>query len=643
MVKKYVINAVIVTTLFIVSALEAQDKRIEKADQKYEGRAYIDAAKVYERVARSGYKSEELLKKLGNTYYFNAKYQQSSKWYGELIAMGDVDEPIYYLRYSQSIRALGEDEKAEKYYNIFLEKTGPQNNFTDAKSYLNIIEQNSGRYDMSPFEFNSEAIEFGGFVKDDVFYFTSSARKKGTRKIIDGWSNQYFLDVFTVNYDSVNQSYNKVKRGKQKLNTKEHDASMTITKDGKTLYITRSNSSPNSLDVDPDTGKLKIYRATLNEKGEWTNFEDLIINSDSYSTAHPVLGPEEKTLYFVSNRPGGYGETDIYMSFIKENGALSEPINLGTGVNTKGRESFPFVTQNNELYFSSDGHYGLGGYDVFYVDLKDKLYRMINVGKPINSSYDDFAFSINSQGKGFVSSNRPEGQGQDDIYLFTETIPIKDAINTSVNGVVLGDQTGQPIEGVEITVRDIKGNLINSVVTNAKGEYKIEINKFYDNTIIVTKQDYEGQDLVIPSNPNGKDIIQDIKLTSTKIEVVDNTDIREQLNMPPIYFDFNESTIKEAAALELEKIVALLKEYPTIKIEVRSHTDSRGEDDYNLRLSERRAKATVAYIISRGVSADRITGKGFGKSILINECDTRNKCSDEEHAKNRRSEFIIKQ
>jgi outer membrane protein OmpA-like peptidoglycan-associated protein/tetratricopeptide (TPR) repeat protein len=638
---KLLFSIVLVAFLMNATRVNAQSKRLKTANKKYTERSYIDAAVVYERVVKSGFKSIEILKRLGNTYYFNANYKKAAQWYAELIALKNLDEPIYYLRYSQSLRTLGKDSKATQMYDTFLKEYDHKGTVKDVQSYLKIIEKNSDRYAIKAMKSNSSVMEFGGFFSGDLFYFTSSAPKKGLSKMIDHWTDGYFLDVFTAKYDSVNHSFDNVERAKQKINTKPHDVSLVISKDGKTMYITRNNNSINTPEGKEDSGQLKIYRASLNDKGDWDDFEDLAINSDLFSTAHAVLSSNEKVLYFASNRPGGYGETDIYRSFIEEDGSLRKPQNLGPEVNTKGRESFPFITQNNELYFSSEGHFGLGGYDVFYVDLKKEVLQIVNIGKPVNSKQDDFAFSINPKGKGVISSNRASGRGLDDIYLFTETKPISEAINTLLTGVVIDDKTELPILGAELSLRDTKNILITKVKTNQLGEYAVKINRFYDHIIDATEPDYEGKNDFIKAAINAISIERNFRLTKTKIEVVDGLDIRGQLNMPPIYFAFNKFKIESEAALELEKIVALLEEYPNINIEVRSHTDSRGKDNYNLALSEKRAKATVAYIRSRGISVDRIQGKGFGETMLVNQCDNDTKCSKETHYLNRRSEFMI--
>jgi outer membrane protein OmpA-like peptidoglycan-associated protein/tetratricopeptide (TPR) repeat protein len=424
-----IIIALFITLQFLSIEVSAQKKKLEKANEKYEQLAFIDATEIYLEVAKSGYKSEELYKKLGNSYYFNANYENADKWYRELFAIAPaVNEPIYYLRYSQSLKAIGKDEESEKWFDKYAEKVGlSEKKYKKAEDYLAIIEKNSNRYNIKPLSINTTGIDFGSAFLEDKIVYASTQNKTSNFKRKSPWDGLSFLDL----YEARKNKYGEL-IGSQKLkgdvNTKLHESSAIFTKDGKTMYFTRNNTKRKSKRSKKQIQNLKIYRAHLiNDK--WVNVEDLSINGDDFSTAHPALSSDETLLYFASDRPESIGQTDLFKVSINVNGSLGNVINLGEAVNTKGRESFPFITKDNELYFSSDGHYGLGGYDVFYTKINEDTTfgSLLNVGKPINSSFDDIAFIIEDH-KGYISSNRLGGLGYDDIYSFVEIEDIKEIL-----------------------------------------------------------------------------------------------------------------------------------------------------------------------------------------------------------------------
>jgi outer membrane protein OmpA-like peptidoglycan-associated protein len=390
-----------------------------------------------------------------------------------------------------------------------------------------------------------------------------------------------------------------------------------------------------------DVQILKIYRATL-VNGEWTNIEDLSINSDVFSNAHPTLNADESILYFVSNRPESIGQTDIYFSKISEDGTLGNVVNLGYVVNTEGRESFPYITDNDELYFSSDGHYGLGGYDVFYVNLNDKDTQLINVGKPINSAFDDIAFVINNETKqGFISSNRKEGKGLDDIYGFIEAIPISEIIpKTIIYGRVTNKRTHKPVVNATVILNDLNNHPLKTVKTEVTGKYEFHANRDTQYLVSAFMPSYIGDESHIVTEL--EENVLNLELQQDEYKIKTGDDITHALNLQPIYFVFDKYNIRPDSEIELQKVIALLNTHPKLKIDIRSHTDSRADDIYNMQLSNKRADSTANYIIIRGgIEASRITGKGYGETQLVNKCYNGITCSEEEHEQNRRSEFIV--
>lgn len=625
------------------SAVIAQERKVEKANKNYEQLDYVDAQKIYLAVAGKGYKSEELFSKLGNSYYFNAQYDEAVKWYGRLFTFTQAPaETISFLRYSQALKATGNDEKAKEYYDAYNAKTGSNPNVKTAVDYMALIEQNSGRYELKPIEgiYNENKISFGHTKLGNNLIYASTS---GTETFINkksAWDGLSFLSLYEIELDDQNVAIGKPKELKGALNSKFHESSPVFTKDGNTMYFTRSNITYKNK---KDDQKLKIYRSKMVD-GKWQEAEELNFDSDTYSSAHPALNADDTKLYFSSDRPGGFGESDLYVSTISEDGSIGQPINLGAEINTGGKETFPFISTENELYFSSDGHFGLGGLDVFYVKIKDDTFgSLLNVGQPVNSSADDFAFGINETTKrGFISSNRTETEGQfvyDNIYSFLETQPIIDMYLAKIDGYVTDKQTGKPLENASVTLTDSKGNVYAQLKTDAKGHYQVETNKFESYFIKAEKEGYDTDEKVSKTNMETQQI--DFQLQQNKVVIEAGTDLSKVLNIPIIYFDFDKSNIRPDAQVELEKVFAALNEYTQLKLHIRSHTDSRGNDAYNKALSERRAKSTLDYLVSKGIASNRLKSEGLGESELVNNCINGAQCSEEEHQKNRRSEFIV--
>ena len=468
----------------------------------------------------------------------------------------------------------------------------------------------------------------------------ASARNTDEKKIYS-WNDEPFLDIYQVSVEKNDDD--KFEYGSADfitatdVNTDYHEASVAITKDGKTMYFTRDNvTRKNKLDYDKKgTSHLKIYSASL-VGDNWENIAELPFNDDIYSTGHPTLSADETKLYFVSDREGGLGQTDIYKVDILGNNEFSEPENLGEKINTEGREMFPFISKDSTFYFSSDGHLNLGLLDIFKSNiLKDNTAQAENMGAPYNSGFDDFAYFINEgetdeDKTGYFSSNRPGGQGSDDIYGFDASI-----CKQQIEGIARDKDTNEILSGVTVKLINEVGKVISEVTTTEDGEYEFEAdcNKKY--TVVGTKEDY-------------KDDLKDIT-TDNEHEKVNNADLYleplikdNQIVINPIFFDFDKWNIRTDAQYELENIVDVMRTHPTMVIKIESHTDSRGSDRYNMKLSDRRAKSTRDYIISRGIAAERIeSALGFGESQLLNKCSNGVKCSKEEHQLNRRSYFYI--
>ena len=623
----------------------AQEKLITKANEKYDEYSFSPAIDIYKKVLDRGYVSADLLKKLGNSYYYNADYEDASKTYKRLVDEypGEIG-PEYYFRYAQTLKTLEEYDASKEVMGKFLEATsddGRATAYKDEKDYLNDIKRNSGRYNVSPFQYNSPYSEFApSFYKEGLIF--SSDRDTGNfARYRHTWNSKDFLDLYKVNADSISQG-TVIKFGDH-VNTRLHESTSTVNKAGDVLYFTRNNFKSGKY-VKDEKGviRLKIFKAKMVE-GVWSNIEELPFNSNDYSVAHPTLSADEKTLYFASDMPGSLGESDIFRVSINDDGTYGTPENLGSVINTEARETFPFVSSEDVLYFSSDGHPGLGGLDIFATKVANGRLdgNVMNVGEPVNGRMDDFTFIFNEETKkGYFASNRSEGQGADDIYAFLETKSLVIDCEQAISGVVRDKISNEPLIGASVKVINENNDEIMSAITDAEGKYSLLVDCTQGNFVRAMTEGYiPSEEYLGKSDGEPKTI--DFYLERNSISAGFGDDLAKLLQLSTIYFDFNKYNIRKDSEIEVEKVIAAMEKYPSLRIKVNSHTDSRGKDSYNLWLSQKRAEATVNYMIKRGIAKERLDSEGFGETKLINQCANGVKCSDKDHELNRRSEFII--
>ncbi len=634
-----------ITVLTAITSSYAQEGAIKKAEKQYDKFAYIDATKTYERIAEKGYKSADMFQKLGNAYYFNADLAKAAKWYGELFAMNTEVAPEYYYRYSQALKSIGEYQKADQMMATFNQKVTDDSRgkrFTEKKNYLEVIKANSGRYTIEDAGINSAFSDYGSSFSGTKLVFTSARDTGSFSQKKHKWTNQNFTNMYAAE-SGTDGALGTPEKFAKNVNSKFHEATPVFTKDGKTMYFTRNNFNKGKIGKDASkVTLLKLYKATLVEN-QWINATELPFNSDNYSTAHPVLSPDEKTLYFASDMTGTHGQSDLWKVKINDDGSFGTPENLGDTINTEGKETFPFVTDENELYYATDGQPGLGGLDIFMsrINADGTLTAPINIGEPANSPQDDFAYLIDTKTrKGFLSSNRDGGKGFDDIYKFLETRKL--IFEQELSGLVTDSETGAPLANTKITVLDEKFNKIKEVVSDDKGFYdlgKLESGKTY--YVRAEKEPYETKEQKVTLGFDKDKTDLPIQLEKIIKTVTVGDDLAKAFGIKIIYFDLDKWNIRPDAALELEKILDVMKQYPNMKIDVRSHTDSRQTFKYNEKLSDRRAKSTMAWLVKNGVDTSRLTGKGYGETQLVNKCADNIQCTEEEHQANRRSEFII--
>jgi outer membrane protein OmpA-like peptidoglycan-associated protein len=652
---------------------KATKSALRKANKEYEKFAYVKTTELLLELAESGYESEDMYQKLGNSYYFNNKMYDAAKWYGELMRFNEDQEDFeYYFRYAQALKVIKKYTESDKWMTKFYlinQSDLRARAFafrTDYKEKIEAIENNRPIYNLNT---NSANSDFGTAQYQRQLIFASSrertdltslARKDSLIKInkYHSWNNKPFLDLYTA--DKVDDStYTNVKAYKEIINTKYHESSVSFTPNERIMFFTRNNYFNENYKNDGNgTNKLKLFRAFLKDTGEWEDIESIHFNSDEYSVAHPSVNVYGSKIYFASDMPGTTGMSDIYVADLNRDGTLGEPINLGTAINTEGQETFPFINEKGDLFYSSNGYPGLGGLDVYVIRDFEKRFEnnqslpAQNLGRPINSSNDDFAYYENlGTAEGFFSSNRPGGKGDDDIYSFKAYHPSD--CTQEVNGVVRNKKTGELIPFATVTLFGKNGKIISKTIVDEDAAFYFTLDCDTQYLVRGEKKTYSSDEKRFTTPQTdlrlnldlGLELNLALELESLTPEVPHNVGdmINDYIGIDIIYFDFDKDFIRSPdATKELQKVILYMKTYPTAHIDVRSHTDSRATQAYNDDLSSRRNVSTINYIVEKGgIDRNRLTGRGYGERELVNECADGVKCSEEKHDLNRRSEFYL--
>ena len=721
----------------------SQSVKLKKADKLYDLLAYKSAADTYEELVAKNQATDHVYKRMADCYNKIGYYEKAEKSYKVLYDQNKLDPEETYA-YSQILKANGKDSLAEQVldkFNQIKSSDSRAKEFISRKSEFYKIKNSPPYFTVRAIQGNSVEADFSPTYWKDKVVFVSNRVHSLQNVRLHSLNDKPFLDLFSAKNDSL-QNFTQIQKFDAVINSKFHEGPSCFTKDGNTIYFTRNNYFKGKYRKSK-TGinMLELFRAT-NKNGKWIA-EKLPIDNDEYSVGHPTLSADEKTLYFASDMPGGFGGTDIWMCSISADGTLSQPKNLGEIVNTEGNELFPFMSNEGTLFFSSNGHLGFGELDVFaaLLDKENNFNKVMNLGVQVNSGKDDFGFILDKDGKfGYLSSNRDGGLGDDDIYAISAIRPLKQ--NYIVKGIAYEKGTTTPLINTKIEFKDKNGTVISSIVTDASGNYQFEIeqskeyvlegsksnyfngnNAFNSNelgdknelikdvylekdpgfslyaliTDAKTKAALEGAKVIITnladntsfadfitptsgdftkainnakvgdklsfsiqlqkkgylnktvtfnktiSKPGQINIHEEMDLTLSKLEV--GADLAKMIDIKPIYFDLGKYNIRPDAAKELDKIIKVMNEYPTMYIELGSHTDCRSSYESNMKLSDNRAKSSAEYISQKISNPERISGKGYGETKLINGCAcegaVKSKCTEAEHQANRRTEFII--
>ncbi len=613
-----------VTLSFVMASgiISAQNQYTKTADKLFNRFEYVDAAKEYLKLAEGKKADSYVYKQLAESYYnvFNTK--EAVKWYAKVVE--EKQDAETYYRYAQMLKAEGNFVESDKQMKQFAQLAPNDQRakiFLSNPNYLPALKNQVKLYDVEKSDISSDKTDFGAVLTNDNNFYFASARN--TSKKSSNFNDEPYLDIYRATYNENGTISDAV--AVQNINTKWHDGPATITSDGSTMYYGSESFNEKEFTKDKAKnakyGRIYLYKATK-EGDKWVNAKPLPFNSKDYDVRNPSITKDGKTLYFSSNMPGGFGGEDIWKVSINGD-EYGTPQNLGPKVNTEANESFPFITDDNVLFFSSNGKQGFGGLDVFKIDL-NKGTDVVNLGAPVNTNKDDFSFSYNVSKKvGFFSSNR---DGIDNIY---KADPV---CNVEVIVRVKDAKTGKSLDAASVMLLDEKQKTISSQTTALNGEASTGVLCYTSYSAQVSKSGYESGVFEVAKGENQQIIID--ALLNPIMPII----TEKEVILQPIFFEYNKSNITAEGALELDKLVMVMNEYPNMVIFAKSHTDSRGSDRYNLNLSDRRAKATVQYLISKGIAKNRISGKGFGETEPKVKCEN---CTEEEHAQNRRSEFLI--
>ena len=728
--------------VFLVNTIIAQTGKLKKADQYYDLLAYSEAIPIYEDLKSSAINRPEISAKLALSYFHIGNMVGATENYALAFQSEQELAAEHYFTYAQALKQLGKYTESDSWMVKYDQKVAGSligKNFLKNKDYLQSINNTAPHFEVGKVSFNTEEEDFGGYYSSvqNMLYFVSSRATNPIRWSY-GWNGHSFLDLYTYSENSKGQT----KRLSSKINSKFHEGPLCFFNNNKNVLLTRNNLQKGKLRKDSKgIQNLKLFIADVNASGQWSNIREVNINSREYSVGHPAVSPDGKTLYFVSDMPGGSGGADLYKASISLDGTIGKPENLGSLVNTEGQEMFPWISPQGQLFFASNGLTGLGGLDIFVAELDEngKIRAVQHGGPVINTQWDDFGLAFLPDGKsGYVSSNREGGLGGDDIYSFNLIRPF--VFKTLLSGQITDLNTGSPLPNGTVTLLDEEGNVLGTDEADADGAYSFEVEPGKNYKLVFNNAGYDTQDktLSVPENAssiisNGElsrtptfglmclvtdaansqpldnvaVIIKDIKtgkillssstpVSGSVITSLDNVKLGDNLNLEitltrdgylsksqtlnlgitkpgminlhelmdvqlakvevgidlatiidikPIYFDLGKATIRKDAAIELDKIVKVMNDYPNMEIELGSHTDCRGSMASNTALSDKRAKASAEYIRKKISNPARIYGKGYGETKLKVDCPcegaVKSSCSEDEHQKNRRTEFII--
>ncbi len=668
---------------------QQQGKHLKRANKYFERAFYSQAIPLYEKALKEEY-SFEALNKIADAYFYTNNLEKANGYYRLLLKFYKKrTTQLIHTRYATTLKAKNKHKTAYKILRSYYEKNNPKklDSLNKTIHYLENVKAMGERYHIENLAINTSGSEFGATLYEDQLVFAAPKKQKdGTNKTY-GWTGSNYLDLYKVPTDKIHLGDSIAIPLSQNINSKLHEANIIFTKDGKTAYFTRNNFVKGKrLKDKKNITHVQIFKAQLIE-GTWKNITPLPFNNTNYSTEHPALSPDEKKLYFASDMPNGFGSFDLYYVDILANGNYGVPKNLGATINTSKKEQFPFISQNNKLYFASNGHPGFGSLDVFISSIKEDTYtKPDNLGLPINSGYDDFSFIINSKKQGYFSSNRTSGKGNDDIYRIKELKPLLiEECNQFILGIISDIDTKKPLKGALVTLENSQNELLAKSITNIEGRFLFDVKCDQQYIVKASKDKYskEQRRLTLKkerkkNNDASMELKSLLQLEREKKEAIalqqrKEHELREKkaleliaekklkikktiakeknlvadkkqtvIKTEEINFDYNLWYLRRDAKKAIQVVIDLMKKYPEMIVEIGTHSDMRGHKKYNQELSQKRANSVRFYLIDQGIEGGRVTAVGYGESKPIIKCKTEEACSEEQHEINRRCEFVVK-
>ena len=633
----------LISMFFIVEVSTAQKITLKLADEAYNEFSWNEAIELYEYALKKDHDNTFIIRRLADCNRNIGNTVAVERWIRELIRLNAIEtEDLFNL--SMALKSNGkfnESEKNLKKYASMRPEDGRVQLQQSLLEYINFLEKDSSRFIVKSVPFNTRGSDWGAVYYDSMVVYASTG-PPNTMKKTYSWDQLPFLNLYAVKMDS-NGYFSKPQPFAPKVMSDFHDGPATFDPNTKRMYFNSNRQIEKDRNF-KETLNLQIFYADF-EDGEWVYKGGFTYNDSKFNLRHPCIDPTGNVLYFASDMPGGKGGNDIYWCR-KDHGRWGQPINLEE-INTEGEELFPFISKDGVLYFSSDGQGGLGGLDIYMATPDRGVFSHVeNMGYPINSSKDDFSFTMMDDGEsGFLSSNRLGGKGYDDIYQFEmKYTPV------IIKGTVRDRENYIEIANAKVSLIDENSDTIEVVYTKEDGGYIFGAFRNRNYTVEASKEFFNTSNKEISTYnrmPNEKIVVD--HLLQVEYEMIDLDEIEplslekdgdenvEIIVVESINFDFDRYNINSEAAEKLDRLVLTIEMYPEYEIQIESHTDSRGSDEYNLGLSKSRALSTYEYLVDHGVDPLIIEYNGFGETQLLNQCDDGVECSDEEHAINRRS------
>jgi outer membrane protein OmpA-like peptidoglycan-associated protein len=639
---------ILILICFLPDQVFSQRLTTKLADKSFEGFAYAEAIRLYEYAYQKDTSDNYVVKRLADANRIIGNTKQVELWLNKLIdRQAQLPEDIF--NYSQALKSNGKYLLAEfwlKQYASLKPDDRRLNLQVSLLQYIKLLMRDSANYEIRNVSLNTQGSDLGpAFYKDQlIFSSTSIGFKSGDNY---RWNDLPYLHMYSAQIDASTGDLTSPIPFAIKLKTNYHDGPVSFDQKKDLIYFTRNNFVKGKTSKSKEgVVNLKIFTGKF-ENGEWKLTGGFDYNSNEYSVGHPAIDRTGTILYFASDMPGGYGKSDLYYSILS-NGQWSKPINLGPKINTEGNEFFPFISNDGVLYFASDGHGGLGGLDIFFsLPEQGIIFNTIqNMGYPVNSGKDDFGLALDSTGmRGYFSSNRLGGKGDDDLYfLKIKRIPV------IIRGVIKDSNTKEFLSDATVSLLDENGQAIQTSLTRNDGQFEFEVNKGQQYTLKGMKESYsDNQTKVSTSDLHPNEVVLSEIFLEHQVEVqVDHSptpiNMEEENGVPLqvieleyINYDLDKWNIRPDAAKILDRLVGTMKQFPDLEIRIESHTDSRGSDEYNLQLSKKRARAAFDYVVSKGIDPDRMIQQGYGETRLLNKCGNGVPCDEAQHEVNRRS------